>query len=335
MSSQSTKRGDSRSMPSGRQARKMPWSPRVSAFLVCLLLAGAFWFIHVLSEEYTDQKVKVPVSFVNLPAGRLMPGNLPDSLEVKVTASGFSLLTLEWMTLDRPLELDLSRARSIGGGNYAIVTNSQKYSLLTGMGKEIQVNKVLPDTVIIAFEGKMEKSVPVRPRVTISTAPSYRIGDSLRPSPEFVTISGPEALLDKISFIETEAREYIDVSANIDEDVRLVLPEGITQVSVQPAIVHLHAGIGKYTEGRFTIPLNTMNVPPNVDLKTFPDKVDVIFQVPVEDFATLKPEMFRAVADYRKVQPGSQSLLVEIVKAPIIVRQLRAEPTTVDFIIRK
>lgn len=328
MSSQNTKRND----PAGR---RLPWSPRVTAFLVCLLLSGIFWFIHVLSLEYGDQKIKVPVLFVNLPTGRLMPGNLPDSLEVKVTASGFSLLTLEWMSLQKPLELDLSRARSIGGGNYAIVTNAQRYSIKTGMGKEIEVTRVLPDTVIIAFEGKMEKNVPVRPLADITCAPSFRIGDSLHATPDYVTISGPEALLERISFVETEARTFTNVTENIDEDVRLVLPEGVTQVSVQPSTVHIHAGIGKYTEGRFTIPLNTINVPPNVDLKTFPDKVDVIFQVPVEDFASIKPEMFRAVADYHKLQGGSQSLQVEIVRAPIVIRQLRAEPAAVDFIIRK
>lgn len=318
----------------GRQARKMPWSPRVSAFLLCVLLAGAFWFMHALSQEYTTT-IKVPVTYVNLPSGRLMPGNLPDSIEARLTASGFSLLTLNWMVPDKTIELDLSRARSIGGGDYAIVTNAQKYFLTTGMGKVLRVERLLPDTVIIAFEGRMEKNVPVRPRAIINTAPSYRIGDSLRATPEFVTISGPEALLERISFVETQLVEFNEVAANIDQDVKLVLPEGVTQVSVQPSTVHLHATIGKYTEGRFTIPLNTINVPPNVNLITFPDKVDVIFQVPVEDFATIKPEMFRAVADYRKAQNGSQSLEVEIVRQPAVIRQLRTTPAVVDFIIRK
>lgn len=312
----------------------MPWSPRVSAFLGCLVLAGAFWFIHVLSLEYTTN-VKVAVSYVNLPSGRLMPGNLPDSIEAKITASGFSLLTLDWLTGNETVELDLSRARSVGGGEYAIVTNAQKYVLTTAMGKVITVDKIIPDTVIIAFEGRMEKSVPVRVHAVVNCAPSYRIGDSLKATPDVVTISGPAALLERISFVETEFKEYDDVTTSIDEDVKLVLPEGVTQLSVQPSTVHVHATIGKYTEGRFTIPLNTINVPPNADLKTFPDKVDVIFQVPVEDYASIKPEMFRAVADYRKVQGGSQSLEVEIVKQPAVIRQLKTEPARVDFIIRK
>ena len=312
----------------------MPWSPRVSAFIMCMLLAGAFWFIHALSQEYVT-RVRVPVSYVNLPAGRLMPSNLPDSLEAEVRASGFSLLTLQWMANSQPIELDLSRARSIGGGNYALLTNGKPYALRSGMGKEIRVLKLFPDTVVIGFQGKMEKRVPVRPRADITTAPSYRIGDSLRASPEFVTISGPEHLLARISFVETEFRSFENIAENIEEDVRLVLPEGVTQVAVQPAMVHLHATVGKYTEGRFTIPLNTINVPANVDLKTFPDKVDVVFQVPVEDYASIKPEMFRAVADYRKAQGGSQSLQVEIVRQPLVIRQLKTEPARVDFIIRK
>lgn len=326
MSSQNTKRGDSRS-------RKVPWSPRVSAFLVCLLLAGGFWFIHALSKPY-EELVKVKVEYINLPAERMMPNDLPDSITAKVQASGFALLTL-WSGGADPIQLDLSRARSIGGGEYALVTNWKQYTVKSGVGKEIKVVRLLPDTVVIDFEGKAEKQVPVRPRVAINCAPMYRIGDSVTVTPAYVTISGPEALLERISSVETEAKVYDDVTANIDEDVKLVLPEGVTQVSVQPSVVKLHASVGKYTEGRFTVPLNTINVPPNVDLKTFPDKVDVIFQVPVEDFAAVKPEMFRAVADYRKVQSGSQSLEVEVVRAPIVIRQLKVEPARVDFIIRK
>jgi hypothetical protein len=327
VSSQNTKRGES-------GTRQVPWSPRVSAFLVCLLLAGGFWFIHALSQPY-DELVKVKVEYVNLPVERMMPKDLPDSLNAKIQASGFSLLTFLWSSEYDPIQLDLSRARSIGGGEYALVTNWKTYSVQSGMGKEIKIVRLYPDTVVISFEGKMEKQVPVRAKAIINCAPMYRIGDSVTVSPQYVTLSGPEALLERISYVETEQHTYDDVTTNIDEDVKLVLPEGVTQVSVQPSVVKLHATIGKYTEGRFTIALNTINVPPNVDLKTFPDKVDVIFQVPVEDFAAIKPEMFRAVADYRKVQSGSQSLEVEVVRAPIVIRQLKTEPARVDFIIRK
>ena len=327
MSSQNTKRGESRS-------RKVPWSPRVSAFFICLLLAAAFWFLHALSRTY-EEAVKVKVEYVNLPPERMMPKDLPDSLDAKIQASGFSLLTFILSSDYDPVQLDLSRARSIGGGQYALVTNSKQYKVKSTFGKELKIIKLFPDTVVISFEGKAEKQVPVRPRADIETAPMYRIGDSVTVSPQFVTISGPEALLERISYIETEQKNYEDVMANIDEDVKLVLPEGVSQVSIQPSVVKIHATVGKYTEGRFTIPLNAINVPPGVDLKTFPDKVDVIFQVPVEDFATIKPEMFRAVADYRKVQGGSQSLEVEIVRAPIVIRQLKTEPSRVDFIIRK
>lgn len=327
MSAQNLKRGES-------QGRKSPWSPRVSAFLVCMVLAGMFWLLHALSSEYT-MPVKVPVQFTNLPAGRLMPGNLPDSIKIDVKASGFSLLMMMWSPGDEGIQLDLSRARSVGGGEYALATNYQQYYLHYGVGKDIRVVKLYPDTIVLGFEGKSEKTVPVKPNVRVNCAAMYRMGDSANVFPQYVTISGPEALLEKISYVQTEQRTYDDVSENISEDIKLVLPEGITQVSVQPSIVKLSVVVGKYTEGRFTIPLNTINSPSNATLITFPDKVDVIFQVPVEEYATIKPDMFRAVADYRKAQQGAQRIEVEIVKQPLYIRNLKTEPANVDFIIRK
>lgn len=327
MTAQNVKRGDS-------QGRKLPWNPRVSIFLACVALAGAFWLMHALSKQYTT-RVVLPVEFTNLPAGRLMPGNLPDSISADVRASGFALLVLLWADENESVKLDLSRARSVGGGEYAIATNSSQHALGSRMGNSIKVVKLFPDTIVLGFEGKLEKKVPVYVRATLNCAPMYKLGDSIVVTPRYVTISGPEALLAKISFIETATKEFNDVSENILEDIDLVMPEGITQVSVQPSVVKISAVVGKYTEGRFTIPLNTINVPGNLDLKTFPDKVDVIFQVPVENYSVIKPEMFRAVADYRKVQKGSQSLEVEIVKQPASIRNLKIEPNRVDFIIRK
>jgi hypothetical protein len=327
VTTQQNKRGDS-------EGYRIPLSPRVSVFAVCLVLAGAFWLLHTLSKEYTI-RVHVPVVYNNLPGSSLLPQDLPDSVDADIKASGFTLMILNMSGNTSAVEMDLSRARSVGNGEYALTTNERQHFLQSAIGKDIRVMKIYPDTIFVGFEGKMEKRVRVIPRVTVNCAPGYRLGDSVKITPEFVMLRGPEPLLAKINSVETETRIFDDVSSSIETELKVVLPEGNAQLSVQPAMVRMNVLVGQYTEGRFTIPLNVINVPSSVDLKTFPDKVDVVFQVPVEDYASIKPEMFRAVADYRKVQSGTQSLPVEIVRQPAIIRNLKTEPARVDYIIRK
>jgi hypothetical protein len=70
-------------------------------------------------------------------------------------------------------------------------------------------------------------------------------------------------------------------------------------------------------------------------LKTFPDKVDVIFQVPIGDFGAITMDMFRIVADYKKIDPKGNTIAVEFARQPLNVLNLHTVPQRVEFLIRK
>jgi hypothetical protein len=300
---------------------------------VCLLLSAFFWILHALSKEYI-LTIRVPLAYSHLPDQGLVAVEMPDSIDVEVSGSGFTIFAYRWTNAAGPLELDVRKARPLGGGDYALATYTR--GRLEGtVGHGLRMLRAMPDSIILSFAGRVEKQVPVRPKVSVTCAPMFRLGDSVRTEPAFVTISGAESLVKRISFIETEPKVYNDLDQSVNEPVRLVLPGDVTQVAVKPAEVNLIVPVGKYTEKKMSVPVESINVPPNVVLKTFPDKVDVLFQVPVENYESIRPEMFRVIVDYSKVEAGSNTMPVEIIRQPLNIRNLRLEPLRVEYIIRK
>ena len=319
----------------GGLEKKTPFlSRRVSSYVVCLLVAGLFWLLHSLSKEYIVT-IRVPVTYSHLPEQKMIAVDLPDSVDAEVIGSGFTILAFQWTHSSEPLDLDARQTRSLGNGDFAMATYSHSERIGGAIGHGLKILRVMPDTIVLSFEGRAEKKIPVRPKVTVKCAPMFRLGDSIKTIPAYVTVSGAEALVNRINYIETEPKTYLGLNKAVNEIVSLVLPPNLSQLSVSPEKVNLVVPVGQYTEKKFSIPVEPINVPPNIVLKTFPDKVDVIFLVPVGDFDAITMDMFRIVADYSKIDPNGNTIAIEFVRQPLNVLNLHAVPQRVEFLIRK
>ncbi|HTL82343.1 MAG TPA: hypothetical protein VL651_11585 [Bacteroidia bacterium] len=310
------------------------FSRRAIMFLGCVAMASLFWLLHQLSKEYT-QRIKIPVTYLNIQDKQLIASDLPDSLEADVSASGFTIFTNQWTHVLSSLELDIKQARLTSNGNLALATNPSAERLEGTNGHGFRIIHVLPDTILISFSGKISKQVPVKINVNADCAPMFRIADSIAVDPGYVTLTGAPALLDKISYVSTEARSYKDLDHSVNEVLQLQLPSDMQQVSMSESSVGLRINVGKYTEARIQVPIEQQNVPSEIVWKTFPDKTDLVFLVPVEDFATVKASEFRAVVDYNSIDPSTGKVNVVIVKQPANVRDVKPKDATVEYIISK
>ena len=153
--------------------------------------------------------------------------------------------------------------------------------------------------------------------------------------PSFAVVSGADTLINRINFIETESKSYLNLNRPVDELVKLVLPAEFSSLTISPAMVQLLIPVGQYTEKKLSGTIETINIPPSIILKTFPDKFDVIFKVRVEDYASITADMFRVVADYLKVNPKENTLKIDIARQPLNIQNLKMQPERVEFLIRK
>ena len=78
-----------------------------------------------------------------------------------------------------------------------------------------------------------------------------------------------------------------------------------------------------------------MNVPENVNIKLFPEKIEIKFDVSIKDFDAVKVEDFIILCDFsEKIEEGS-FMIPKLVRYPDNLQHLELETKKVEFLIFK
>lgn len=308
---------------------------KATVFAVCLVIAGFFWVITTLSMEFTSS-IKFPVQYINLPKDKLISNNLPDSIELEVKATGYDIVQCRWRRHLEPVLLDASAYKPHKGSDYFyITTNSRIENITRQVGSQFHLLGVIPDTIFLNFSKKISKLVPVRTNVRLAYENGFQQSDSVLVFPKEIKISGSASLVDKITELHTQEVNVNQLNKTVTLRRAVVISPELKQLELSADSVSIHIPVTKFTEGMQEIPLELVHVPIGASLHVFPDKIKVTFLVAFDAFEKVKPEMFRAVVDYDKLETGSSKMKVELVKAPAFVRSVSSNPDRVEFILRK
>lgn len=319
----------------GKNGRGRVVNRKLATFFLCILFATAFWFINALSKEYPTT-LRLPVDYLNLPTDRIVSNRLPDTLDFEVKASGFNLLRWSISKPSDPVSVDMALARRPKGTDYLYFAFGREIEKISRqMIKGVKVVRVIPDTIWFSYAPRAVAKVPVRARVQVTCKAGYRTGDSVRVTPAEVEVSGPAELIQKITFVETEARLFQDADKTVSATLRLQPTPEFRRLSFSPAQVSIEAPVYRFTEARKEIPISVDHLPPGVRLQLLKEKVTVIYNVPIGKTDSVDVSMFRAVIDYRRIEPGATTAHIQVVRAPVFVSNIRLDPEKVEFLIRK
>jgi hypothetical protein len=61
----------------------------------------------------------------------------------------------------------------------------------------------------------------------------------------------------------------------------------------------------------------------------------VKYNVAFDNYEKINSSMFRAIVDYKKIEPGSNKLKVQLVKYPQEIKAVKINPEKVEYIIKK
>ena len=107
------------------------------------------------------------------------------------------------------------------------------------------------------------------------------------------------------------------------------------QVEFSQNSVRVKINVTKFTEAMLELPVEVENLPSGLNLKTFPDKIIVKYQVTFDDYGKINASDFRIAVDYSKIEQGSNKLKVQVLKSPSKVRSVKLSNEKVEYIIRK
>lgn len=308
---------------------------RLSTFIICLIVSVFFWLLMSLSKDYSVV-INFPVQYVHLPQDKVIANHLPETIDMEINARGFDLLFYKLKQKRETVLMDVRDAKPLPALNqYYLLTNSRIDKLTAQFGNNVRVKKVNPDTVYLNYNKKNMKLVPVKVKMDLSFESPFQQSDSIIISPSYIEVSGAADVVDKIIEVYTQEIKLEKINKTQKIDVEVVKTGNLKYVELSVEKINITVPVLKYTEATIDLPIEAINLPTDFSLKTFPDKVQVKYNVSFDDYEKINQQQFKAVVDYKKIEQGSDKLKVSLLQFPSQIRSIKLNPEKVEFIIRK
>ena len=260
-------------------------------FSICLMLSSLIWLIMALSGDY-DKEVKVAVEYKNFPEGMILINQPPKQLTVRVKSTGFKLMS-KALTSVESVEIDvnnLNLIKSYGKLKSAISTNSIWYDIVSQLEFDDISKRVEPDSLHFVFDYLVSKEVPVKLNSRVKYMDGHIQYGKEKIMPSAIKLSGPASVLREIKYVETDSLILLDLNSNYDGELKLIRPYELIEMDAEDVEVKIYSE--KYSQFTIKVPIIVKSNVPGLKVKTFPDKVDVVFSMALPDYKKITDSSF-------------------------------------------
>lgn len=319
-------------LPGYLRIEKILNDKRIIAYLVCVLIATALWFLNALSKDYSTT-VSYPVKYVSPPSRQFLANQPPAKLDLKVEAHGFTLLRHKLNLSFSPIVLNLTnitKGVQPEGGTYQIPSSSLLRRVSSQVSNEINIQEILPEVIPIVLDSLKTKTVPVQANINIEFRPQYNLQKPYQISPRQVKITGPSGIIDTIGSLQLDKLTLKELDRNMATNVKVLYPD---KTEVEPAKVLVTIEVEKYTEKEIKIPLIVKNKPDSVSVKLFPSEIKVTCLVGLSEFEDVNAKDFSATVDFNMINNDIKNLNVRLEQKSSFIQIVRFSPETVEYLI--
>jgi len=217
------------------------------------------------------------------------------------------------------------------------VTSSVRIEVLSASGEPLEGLSLSPQFATVTqpislLRGFRNVAVKVVTRGRVANG--YRI-TNITVTPPTVTVSSADPLLitELPGFVETEAIDLTNLTDDIEVNVGLKLPAGVTMAR-EPS-VFVQVGIAAI-ESSVTIPLpvEILGISPDLEAIISPNFVNVTISGPLPILESLNPSSFRIVIDLTNMEPGVYQISPIVDLKPGQVHIEAIQPETVEVILQ-
>lgn len=318
------------------QTARLLLRKKLGVFLVFAGIATALWFLQALDRTYVAV-IENPVVFKNLPEEKVLITNLPKKLSLEIEGSGFSILRHNWDLSKQPVQIDFKNLTTVSNeslrGRWVRITLSSYRQKMAQQFNNFQIISLSPDTINLGFATMIEKRIEVTPKVVFELSKGVMLASPVKTDPEFVTLTGPDLLLDTITKVYTQELNLKRIQETVVRKVFLdALPE---EIKVSENKLSLIVNVESFTEKTLKVDIEPVNLADSMYLKTFPSRVNLTFNVILSQFESVSEKDFQAVVDYSDHQQGTKTLKVKLLRQPPFIGKVRISPESVDYIIER
>jgi YbbR domain-containing protein len=302
-----------------------------------MMISVIIWFTIKLSDEY-DTVIQMPVTFTHLPKNKVLTFVSDTLLQVEILEKGSDLVRMLYVEEIPPVTISLRflPVYPKGGVYQGIITPSllikeieREQNLL---GKIISIS---PDTIYLSFEPEKSRKVPVKANLDLTFEKEFMKYGSVGYSPDCVTVKGPENSIDALDSVSLGNIKLEFLNQNYSGEKNFPRDSSNQNLSYTPSSVTYSIPVEKFTEAEMEVPVKIISSQ-GLRVKTFPDKVRIIYMVALKDYPKVEPGMIHAVADISAVNLAEDDRIkVSLESYPSFIRIKKIEPEKVEFIIIK
>lgn len=305
-------------------------------FLVCFIIATALWFVNAMGKRY-ETVISMPIHYTNLPKNKVLVKAPPSSIEIKMEATGFTLLRHQIKLTINPLNFNIlaftnNMMVKPGQSHFKVGSDQFLPQFSRQVSSEIKLIDITPDSLEFEFDLIVQELKPVAHRFDLQFENQFFLYDSVRFEPATVMVEGPKSLVTSIEKVYTKPIKYKDLNTTLQKTVSL---ENIDQISLITRKVNVTIPVSQYTEYNEKIVVTKFNVPDSINLVTLPGKIEVSCLVALNDYKSISPSSFIIGVDYNDLKKGQNALPTKVFSHPSHVKLLKVQPEEVKYLIER
>lgn len=302
-------------------------------FFGFLLASFLMWALINLSKEYTTIK-NYKIEIESLAQDKVLQENPIDNIDIKLKATGFKLFLSHFS--EKKISFSANKLIKKNKSYYFFLARNQKEKTQSQLSSGLKLVSFMEDSIFLKLGNLKSKKVKVKPNIALEYKVGYNISEPIIVKPDSVIVSGPELQLEKLTFIETEPKEFKEISENFSNQLKLTTPNNLSKIKINKEIVEIEVLIDKFTEGEFEIPVQVINIPKDTELNIYPKNIKITFKVGLNNFDKVTPELFQVVCDYNDTKNKKlQYLIPKLTLKPELVSSVRIVPEKIDFLIHQ
>ena len=296
-------------------------------FLFFVSVAFGFWVLQTLQQDF-EITIPVKTHYKELPEEYAFVNQPADKINITIQDKGATLLNYYFSKQMALIEFDLSDSKNN-------VISFNRVQLQSIVGKQLapttRLIRMVPDSITIHYSKLKNKRLPVRFAGEILPAAGYMLEKQIDIEPHFIEVYAPKEIIDTLTSISTENIRIEGVSKKTKKTIFLNLPAGVFSKIED---VEISINVEEASEKRVEVPITIDQLPPNLAIKLFPPKTEVICRLPLSKFNRVSSADFKVKIAYSDIIGNKDGwVIAQITQQPDFVEFARLSPSRIEFIL--
>ncbi|MDO5105057.1 YbbR-like domain-containing protein [Capnocytophaga sp.] len=265
--------------------------------LVCVLLSFFLWILIRLSKNL-QREFLVDVTITNIPEQLFLNPLQKHQIHILAEGKGYSML--KYYAENQFISVDFADLEHIEGKKYKLSKNISD-KLKAPHAPDLKIHNTYSDTIVIDFEKKYTKKVPVIVDLNADYQREYQLTELLI-QPDSVLISGNKQGVETFDVVFVSLPEQKNVKNSFTQVYKL---QHTASVRYHTDKITIQAMVEKVSEQLVSVPVRVLNVPKGSQVKVFPGEVSVLCSGDLDILKNITADDIVVEADYDDIQKNT------------------------------